>query len=145
MACQECKYKLNCLFLSPLLSHSLSLSLSLTISQLRTHRHFLLVLSLFLSHFNVKFVFVSMELSNPMFETPRAFSVDVRTPWTEVTQIPEFYFKIRLSLSLSSPHHSHTHKHTHSFHTLHYKDENIGGRNEMEWENEVKTQGKHTL
>ena len=31
-----------------------------------------------------------------MFETPRAFSVDVRTPWKEVTQIPEFYFKIRL-------------------------------------------------
>ena len=64
---------------------------------------------------------------------------------TLVFRNPEFYFQITilslsLSLSLSL-----------TIHTLHYKDENIGmgggGRfvvhSEMDWENEVKIQGKY--
>ena len=49
-----------------------------------------------------------------MFETPRAFSVDVRTPWKEVTQIPEFYFKIRLPLSLLLLRTTHSLTYTHA-------------------------------
>jgi hypothetical protein len=44
---------------------------------------------------------------------------------------PNFILKLLTALSLSL-------SLAHTFHTLHYKNENIGGWNEMEWENEVK-------
>ena len=80
------------------------------------------------------------ELSNPMFETPRAFSVDVRTPWKEVTQIPEFYFKIRLSLSLLLLRTlSHIHTRIHFTHSI-TRMKTLGAG--MKWSGKMKSKHK---
>ena len=75
-----------------------------------------------------------------MFETPRAFSVDVRTPWKEVTQIPEFYFKIRLSLSLLLLRTlSHIHTRIHFTHSI-TRMKTLGAG--MKWSGKMKSKHK---